>query len=39
VKIVFTGQVETLQKQKRIMWLLQRGKNVVVEFEKPSFAG
>ena len=34
IRILFTGQKELLQRNKKVMWMLQRGKNVEVEWEK-----
>jgi hypothetical protein len=34
VKIAYTWTCEILSREKRLMWLLQRGKTTPIEFEK-----
>lgn len=34
VKIFYTGQKDLLERQKKVMWMLERGKEVKVEWEK-----
>ena len=34
VSVFYTGQKELLERQKKVMWMLERGKKMKVEWEK-----